>query len=826
MSTKSRFSVKLFYSYSHKDYRYREEVERSLTLLRDQDRILDDWSDQQILPGQRISNAILERMQKTDIFVFLVSQHFIASAACREEWTRAEQICKERLSVRVPIILSDCSWKDLEGMSQLKALPEDGTPVKRFRNRDTAWQQIYKGLKDLIEHLRSNFSIRDAFRDEIERTDFLSQDHIRLQDMFVFPSIASYSTPHDDDTVERLVAHEDELTENAFTLIHGERLSGKTALCRHLLLRLADRSAPVLYVDLEDVGRRPHLRIFRANYARQFHGDYTLWDRQKEKTIILDNLSAHSINHLMLAIEHFERIIVTVSTDTFYAYYRDDDRLAKFKEFKMLPLSHSKQEKLIRRRLELSGHDKPVLDSHIDAMEIRVNEVIINNRILPRYPFYILSILQTREGFMPHDLPITSYGHCYYILIVAHFFKSGISKADDVINACLNFAEHLAFKIFKSGADEQTVGVEFLDEFKNEYAKKFIPLKHSTLNRMSDPNYGIITKTGFFRRPYMYYFFLGKHLSKNRSKYANILERILDRSYTPSNFLTLIFTIHHTSDSHLIDDILIRTMCALDEIEPSTLNDTETKIFEDLIKAIPASILSANTIQSEREKERETRDHNERDGVHELPNGTEENREGSMAMVNDIYRIMKNNEILGQILKNKYGTLERQKVVEIIETIADGGLRLVRLLMADPKEINYVAAFVHERHPESDIDEVRQTIRAICFFWTMHNVEKIVAALNKPEIRKTVGDVVGKRNTPAYDLIEYFLHLDTTEKFSDEDYDKLKSVLRNRRFPFFRKVVSLRTQHYLNTHRVRTPVEQRVCSLLGIRYRPRAKRLS
>ena len=151
-------------------------MEKSLTLLRDQDGILKDWSDQQILPGQHISKKIREQIMETDIFVFLLSQDFIASEPCREEWSLASKIASERPSIiRVPIILSECSWKDMEGMSQLKALPKDGKPIKNFQDKEIAWQQVYEGLKEVIEQLRKTFTIKDGFRQEMEKTDFLSQ---------------------------------------------------------------------------------------------------------------------------------------------------------------------------------------------------------------------------------------------------------------------------------------------------------------------------------------------------------------------------------------------------------------------------------------------------------------------------------------------------------------------------------------------------------------------------------------------------------------------------------------------------------------------------
>ena len=63
MSSQPQFTIKLFYSYCHKDSKHREDMEKSLTLLRDQDGILKYWSDQQILPGQDIPERIEERIK-------------------------------------------------------------------------------------------------------------------------------------------------------------------------------------------------------------------------------------------------------------------------------------------------------------------------------------------------------------------------------------------------------------------------------------------------------------------------------------------------------------------------------------------------------------------------------------------------------------------------------------------------------------------------------------------------------------------------------------------------------------------------------------------
>lgn len=69
MKQRSNFTARLFYSYSHKDTRHRECLEKSLALLRDEG-LLKEWSDQAILPGEEIPTAIRNNMNRADIVVF------------------------------------------------------------------------------------------------------------------------------------------------------------------------------------------------------------------------------------------------------------------------------------------------------------------------------------------------------------------------------------------------------------------------------------------------------------------------------------------------------------------------------------------------------------------------------------------------------------------------------------------------------------------------------------------------------------------------------------------------------------------------------------
>ena len=84
-----------------------------------------------------------------------------------------------------------------------------------------------------------------------------------------------------------------------------------------------------------------------------------------------------------------------VSSTVYQSYYRDDSRLAAYVEVRIEPLTHGQQETLIRRRLALLSESPTVSDGRVDQIEDRVNSVIMSQRLVPRYPFFVLSILQT-----------------------------------------------------------------------------------------------------------------------------------------------------------------------------------------------------------------------------------------------------------------------------------------------------------------------------------------------------------------------------------------------------------------------------------------------
>ena len=652
-----------------------------------------------------------------------------------------------------------------------------------------------------ITEMSSDFSMKDEFRQEIREVEFISQnqDKIEIDDLFVFPNLVPDSDFFFDKSDRRMTSSA-ELIELGLALIRGEDKSGKTSLLRSLFLCLVDEDCPALLVDLDEYRKlRPDERFLRKVFSAQFKGEYELWARQSKKAILFDNLGAGDIPFVEFARKKFEKVFVATSIDNHIAYFAEEDVLADFKQVRLQPLRHAQQEELIRKwkSLELDGNSGSNLlsDGSIDQIEKEVNSIVMN-KIIPRYPFFVLSILQTYEAFMPQDLRITAYGHCYHALIVAQVLNLGVGRDD--MDSCFNFLGWLAHAMRQNSNEPNTIDKTKYDQFRKEYSKEFL-IKDSVVNRLFDQRGAFLSnkaETVSFCSLYGYYFFLGRYLSDNYRKHKDTVTEMVEKSYLKENSLSLIFLIHHSNSQDILDDIILHTMVTLDERIPVRLDLKEVSVFQRLLKELPDDITSDKSVGEERRVERDRRDElDKRDD--------NDSEESPVTIVNDIYRALKNMEVLSQILKNKYGSISKEKLSEMVETVLDTGLKLARVFLLDEFEIEHCASYLRKRMEEEEgVTNLREAVSLMVFVLVISSIERSVSSINKIEISQIVSAICTDRDTPAYDLIEFLYSIDIADSFTEFHRNMVDHVLRkHRNNDFLERIVSWRVQHFFNTHR-------------------------
>ncbi len=153
MMAMKEMPVRLFISYSHKDERFRNELETHLKLLQRQG-LIEIWHDRKIEAGDEWKRKIDENLERAEIILLLISADFIASDYCYAiEMTRALERHENGEARVIPVIVRDCNWHSAP-FGKLQALPKDGKAVKKWPDKDSAWRNVAEGIQIVVEEIR------------------------------------------------------------------------------------------------------------------------------------------------------------------------------------------------------------------------------------------------------------------------------------------------------------------------------------------------------------------------------------------------------------------------------------------------------------------------------------------------------------------------------------------------------------------------------------------------------------------------------------------------------------------------------------------------
>ena len=154
---RNRDSVTLFISYSHKDERYRDELRGALTAYERKGDVTS-WDDTCIMPGQNWEREILEKLERADIIVLLLSNDFIRSEYCySKEMKRALERDAAGENAVIPIVVRACAFDKLE-LGKIQAILPQSKPIKENKDRDRAWLEVTNKLDSVIALLKSSKS--------------------------------------------------------------------------------------------------------------------------------------------------------------------------------------------------------------------------------------------------------------------------------------------------------------------------------------------------------------------------------------------------------------------------------------------------------------------------------------------------------------------------------------------------------------------------------------------------------------------------------------------------------------------------------------------
>jgi formylglycine-generating enzyme required for sulfatase activity len=150
--------IRLFCSYSRKDESLRQELETHLSMLKRGN--LVTWYDRLLEPGSNWDDRIKQELDTAEIILLLVSPDFLASNYIYEtEVERAIERHKAGTACVIPVLLRPTDIEGLE-LFKLTGYPKGLKPVTQWQDRDEAFLDVVKGIRQAVDKLSQAFSHR------------------------------------------------------------------------------------------------------------------------------------------------------------------------------------------------------------------------------------------------------------------------------------------------------------------------------------------------------------------------------------------------------------------------------------------------------------------------------------------------------------------------------------------------------------------------------------------------------------------------------------------------------------------------------------------
>ena len=806
--------MKIFVSYSHKDECHRNSLETHTAILR-KNKTISMWHDRKISPGEDWESEIDENLNDSDIIILLISSDFIDSEYCFDiELKRALEMHNSEEAIVIPIIVRRCHW-DVPELRSIQSLPENLKPITSWDDKDEAWSNVVEGLKMIIskkkkmvrkkkeitrslKNMNEQFEkITDQIKNKINDTEIeLVNKRVRkvcLEDIFVWPDLKDLN--EEIDRYAKAISSEEIIDSGKYSLIYGEEQSGKTTLSKRYFHEFVLKGMAPIILDGAKIKSSEISDLITKELSNQYKSPEYYRDNEHKILIIDDfhncNLNNKYTNKLLDNIKASFYKVVVLSIDLYHYKSVEIDSFEGFMLYEIMNLGHVKRAEIIVKWVSLGvveSIDQASLYKEVDDSKSKV-DALTRGGILPAKPIFILTILQMLETMVSHNINLTSYGHCYQYLIYKALDKSRVRTSE--VDTYINFLTELGYAIYKNNGD--SLDEKNWEKFVDRYGQKYLSVdSEKILDTLISSSILIkVRKSVSFKYSYIYYFFAAKYLSEelsNSVEIRNAIHELLSSLHREENANIIIFITHHSKDDWVLDEIQLSLMEVFQEYEPAKLEKDSLEFLTGFLKNIPELVLEHRRIEDERRDRNERLD--KRSDEYRLRKNAQNKESGNLEIdAPDLfYKInttFKGIEIIGQIIRNRHGSLSREKLVELADQAYGVGLRFLEyfLNISDlaKEEVVHVIQRALDENPSITNQELENEAQSIFLMLTYGAIfgvlRKISMAIGSREAEQVYKIIEESSPTPAIKLINQSIYMQFSKKMDIEKIKRLNGML-------------------------------------------------
>lgn len=688
--------------------------------------------------------------------------------------------------------------------------------------------------ENTLETLRLSESFAKYINDVGANLTHKHKSKITLDDIFIFPSLQKYD--YKDEERNQLISSEliiDEIAPEVITryIVIGDNSSGKTSLSKkYLSLILKKDGFYPIYIKGEDIKSTSPIELAKLK-DRLLNEQYSSSKipPHKRPIFIIDDF-----NEAKLQVQ-FKRAFVDNLIDSEFdfiifwdEYFTLKDIIDTLSEniqiFELLPFGVKNRFNLIKKWLDFDDDLKFKEDEKVSKVyELeKIIDSIIGKNLVPSYPLFILTVLQTLELFPSENFEQSTQGHYYDVLIKSALGKKITNNKE--IERYYTYLKELSYCMY-SKETERLTEEEFI-EFHNKFVKDFNLHKNgfvSTLEVLCETN--ILYKNGEgyrFKYDYINYYFLGKYLADNLDdeEIRKIIIYLAENIYNSKNANIYLFLSHHSKADFVTNTILESAKSLF--YKESILNfDTDIASINKLITDTSQKLILDKSKSHEDYKNEELEEREKLEEEKKSKNKEEDFN--AIDYVSEINKSFKTIEILGLVLKNRYASLKSKPKETIAEEVYFLGLRTTSsifetLIEGEEFVVKEIINIIGQdktisKHEKEDL---AKKIMFNMYYMTAYSIiKKISNSIATKDLELTFQDVLSKhKDNNAISLIDISNKLDYSHQFPFDDVNNLKTQFKNNKFPYL--IMRRLAFNYLRMFPIREKEQQRICSMLEI----------
>ncbi len=718
---------------------------------------------------------------------------------------------------------SECEWTTLERRENIIR--------DRFQNHDNFIQQWLNNPGAAFSHPR--------------------KANLQLRDIYVYPEMSEWSIALG--TARRTFTgrvHGEDLAgyvrKNGKVIIYGRENIGKTALTKVLYTDLQEQNVIPLRLT-GDLLTKPDPKVVERIIERQFVSQYdeSLLERYRQlplerKAIIIDDFHKTKLNRqgwsqLIDILVTLTGSLVLVASDAFQIQELRDANLQQhpllvFKHCWIKDFGQLLRYELINRWV-LLGQEFTLSDAEKTAAVKQIEQVmrvVVGRNLMPSYPLFILTILQSHEAAGTKDTATGAFSYHWEILIKDQLAAVVTSVTPDTL---VTYLSAIAFSMFSDKRkcleqnELETVTANYQSlhtmTFNREDVVKAL-LEARVVELLPDGRYR-------FSYSYIYYYFVANYFAtnlysqKHEKELRDVISYLVHHIHVDDYANIIIFLFYLTNDEKLMKLVVDKAKEQYANFTPCDY-DQDFKFTDRLLSLNPPELTLDASGDEEvgREYRRQVDEETESEELSdEAEDRIKEQELDDYLRINFALKVM---QIMGQMVRNVPGSLTGDVKLEIIHEAYLVGLRLMQyvtsLLRDDIESVrdSYASLLQKELridNPEELKIKTNYILTDIILMSATSVIQRISNAVGSVHLSETYKLIKDNSLKVPISLIDIAIGLDHLTAFPKQKVvDANKSLEKNY---VARTVIRSLVRDYFFKYPEDFALRQSVCNLLGIK---------